>query len=281
MNSIVALPIAAAVPVAPPALANSQPSQNEYADAAAMLVRAEKAIDTFRTRFISEDFMMDNDEAERALRYFRRAAEGYPDDEDEWNAVLDFFHRVGGGVLSWILTGDPGVMICLTAALAALERNNRKAANADGRLLETVDRIFKLQDVIDEFDPEIGRLHELWATEMIRLYEEDLTGEHSRSSPERRAIVAAMPECIEHTRLVELQRPHFDAQDKLITEVMSTPALTSKGRQEKFFVLLNCIMPDEWRDHDSRVDYEIKQARNFMIELVGGEEAEQLREQFA
>ena len=74
MNSIVALPIVAAAPVAPPALANSQPLQNEYADAAAMLVRAEKAIDSFRTRFISEDFMMDNDEAERVLRYFRRAA---------------------------------------------------------------------------------------------------------------------------------------------------------------------------------------------------------------
>ena len=36
----------------------------------------------------------------------------------------------------------------------------------------------------------------------------------------------AMPECIEHTRLVKLQRPHRDAQDALIEQVMSTPALT-------------------------------------------------------
>jgi hypothetical protein len=117
MNSIVALPIAAAVPVASAALANSLPSQDDEIDYVAMSLRAEKAIDTFRTRFIREEFTMDNDEAERVLRYFRRSAEGYPDDEDEWTAVLDFFRHRGGGVLSWILTGDPGVMICLTAGL--------------------------------------------------------------------------------------------------------------------------------------------------------------------
>jgi hypothetical protein len=34
------------------------------------------------------------------------------------------------------------------------------------------------------------------------------------------------------------------------------------------------------REDDERADYDIKQARN-MIELIGGEEAEQLRDQFA
>jgi hypothetical protein len=67
----------------------------------------------------------------------------------------------------------------------------------------------------------------------------------------------------------------------LIKPVLSTPALTPKGKQEKFFVLLNCIMPDEWREDDDRADYDIKQARNFMIELIGGEEAEQLSDHFA
>ena len=159
--------------------------------------------------------------------------------------------------------------------------SGRNNAHDDGRLLEAVDRIFKLRDVIDESNPEIIRLEEIWTAEMIRLYEEDLTGEHPLSSPERRAIVAAMPECIEHTRLVELQRPYYDAQDELIKQVLSTTALTPKGKQEKFFVLLNCIMPDEWREDDRRADYDIKQARNFMIDLIGGEVAEQLREQFA
>jgi hypothetical protein len=37
-----------------------------------------------------------------------------------------------------------------------------------------------------------------------------LTGVHPRSSAERHAVVAAMPECIEHGRLVKLQRPHCE-----------------------------------------------------------------------
>jgi hypothetical protein len=40
--------------------------------------------------------------------------------------------------------------------------------------------------------------------------------------------------------------------------------------------------PDVGRDlalaGDRRADYDIKQARNFMIDLIGGEVAEQLRE---
>jgi hypothetical protein len=90
-----------------------------------------------------------------------------------------------------------------------------------------------------------------------------------------------MPECIEHNRLVELQRPHCEAQDELITQVLSTPALTPEGKAEKFFVLLNFVMPDGWREQDKDADCDVKQARNFMIELIGGETAGQLREQFA
>jgi hypothetical protein len=78
-----------------------------------------------------------------------------------------------------------------------------------------------------------------------------------------------------------LQQPHLDAQDELIKNVLSTPALTPKGKLETFFVLPNFIIPDDWREDDERADYDITQARNFMIELIGGEEAEQLREQLA
>ena len=35
------------------------------------------------------------------------------------------------------------------------------------------------------------------------------------------------------------------------------------------------------REDDRRADYDIKQVRNFMIDLIGGEVAEQLRAQFA
>jgi hypothetical protein len=90
-----------------------------------------------------------------------------------------------------------------------------------------------------------------------------------------------MPERIEHSRLVELQRPYDDEAGQLFEQIKATPAQTSEGKAEKFLVLLYYIMPDDWREHDGVADYEIKQARNLIFELIGGEPAAQLREQFA
>jgi hypothetical protein len=278
MNSIVALPIAAAVPVASAALAKSLPSQDDEIDYAAMFARAEKAIDTFRTRFTREEFTMDNDEAERVLRYFRRAAEGYPDDEDEWTAVLDFFRHRGGGVLSWILTGDPGVMICLTATLAVLER---KDTNADERLLGIGNEIFELKEKIEAFNPEMARLQNIWSDEMCRLYEARLTGELTLSKEEVSAAVAAMPEAIEHSRLVKLQRPFQERADELTSQMWTTPARTPEGRRAKLLVLLGHVMADDWSEGGDEADWDIRMARDLMIEFVGGEPAAQLRDQFA
>jgi hypothetical protein len=129
-NTLIALPIAAAVPIASPALADSMPSQDaDICDYAAMLCRAETAIETFRTRVIRDDFTLDNEAAERVLRYFKSAAEGRPDDEDEWSAVIDFFGHHGIQVLGWILHGGVEGMICTTAALAVLERSHSKDAD--------------------------------------------------------------------------------------------------------------------------------------------------------
>jgi hypothetical protein len=288
MNSIVALPIVAAVPVASPALAASPPPQDGHGDEAAMLARAEKAIETFRTRFISEDFTLDNDGAERVLRYFRRAAEGYPDDEDEWSAVIEFFGSHGVHVLGWILHGGVEGMICTTAALTALERSRRKNADDDGRggndaeLLELEEKIFDLIHAIDEFNPELSRLQEIWVNESKRLYEAALTGESRLSPSERSAIVSAMPECIEHTRLCNLQHPMDEEAARLAKQMWDIPATTPEGRRAKFFVLLAYFMPREWSEASNKdADCDIEYARRFMIEMVGGECAQQLREQFA
>jgi hypothetical protein len=280
MNSIVALPIAAAVPVASPVLANSLPPQDGHGDEAAMLARAERAIETFRTRVISEDFTLDNDAAERVLRYFRRAAEGYPDDEDEWSAVIEFFGHHGGNVLGWILTGGVEGMICTTAALAVLERGNRKDADDDSRLLEIENEIFELKEKIEAFKPEMVRLQNIWSEEMLRLYRASATGECTLSKEERSAAVVAMPEAIEHARLAKLQKPLQERAYELERQMWSTPARTPEGRRAKVLVLLSTVMADGWRDDDGRADWDIRMARDLLIEFVGGEPAEQLRDQF-
>jgi hypothetical protein len=48
-------------------------------------------------------------------------------------------------------------------------------------------------------------------------------------------------------------------------------------------VLVGFILGEEWRHQDEheKTSYEIMRARSLMIELVGGEPAQQLRDQFA
>jgi hypothetical protein len=54
-----------------------------------------------------------------------------------------------------------------------------------------------------------------------------------------------------------------------------------RAKRAKLLVLLGDIMTDGWREHDGNVDWDIKMARDLMIEFVGGEPAVQLRDQFA
>jgi hypothetical protein len=53
------------------------------------------------------------------------------------------------------------------------------------------------------------------------------------------------------------------------------------AERAKLLVLLGDIMTDSWREHDGNVDWDIKMARDLLIELIGGEPAAQLRGQFA
>jgi hypothetical protein len=155
-------------------------------------------------------------------------------------------------------------------------------AGDDAKLLELEEKIFDLIHAIDEFNPEISRLQEIWTDEYQRLHDAVLTGESTLSGAEQSAIVRAMPECIEHTRLCNLQRPLDEEAGRLVKQMWEIPATTPEGRRAKFFVLLAYFMPREWSEASNKdADCDIEYARKFMIEMVGGECAEQLREQFA
>jgi hypothetical protein len=78
-----------------------------------------------------------------------------------------------------------------------------------------------------------------------------------------------------------LQKPHFDAADNLAERMWAIPPQTSEGRRAKLLVLLGCIMPSDWREDRDSADYHIIMARDLMIELVGGEPAVQLCDQFS
>jgi hypothetical protein len=169
-----------------------------------------------------------------------------------------------------------------SATIAAAPSIAQAAAAADAELLELEEQIFESHEAATAHDTEINRLNDIVGTESVRLYDEVFV--HRRSNlteKERWAIATAMPESKEHDRLVELVRPHHDRLCELIERMWAIPATTPEGRQAKFFVLLNFVLGDDWREADGAADWHIEMARRMMIEFIGGEPAKQLRAQFA
>jgi hypothetical protein len=194
------------------------------------------------------------------------------------SAAWDFL-RAHGQYPDWIFNGSPSGMIS-SAAWSSPARQPQ--ADADARLIELEEKIFELIHAMDEFEPEMSRLQETWVNESERLYNETQFGNGTLSNADRSAIINAMPECIEHTRLCNLHRPLDEEAERLVKQMWSIPAKTPEGRRAKFLVLLAYFMPAEWSEaSDIDADCDIEYARRLMIEMIGGEPAEQLRDQFA
>jgi hypothetical protein len=81
----------------------------------------------------------------------------------------------------------------------------------------------------------------------------------------------------EHDRLSDLQAAHRAKMEDMIRTMWATPARTPEGRRAKVLVLLGCILPVDWREVEA--DWGVKEARDLLIEFVGGEPAKQLRDQ--
>lgn len=135
MNSIVALPIAAAMPVAGPAMAAEHPD-----DYAATLARAEQIVETLRTKYVADGWTLFEPAAEEMLGFFRRRLEGKPERDGEFKMDVVEFFGAHGQSLDWVLFGDPSVMICRLAAAKSEERGER-----DQTLLHLVDHYVAAQ----------------------------------------------------------------------------------------------------------------------------------------
>jgi hypothetical protein len=89
-----------------------------------------------------------------------------------------------------------------------------------------------------------------------------------------------MLESIEHNRLCWLREIHFVKMNARVKLMWATPARTPEGRRAKVLVALR-LWPDHWRSADEKTDYGVLETRQLLIEFVGGEPGEQLRDQFA
>ena len=107
-----------------------------------------------------------------------------------------------------------------------------------------------------------------------------LSDETALTSTERWDLISAMPEAKEYNRLIELQGPFFDQMSEYVKQMFAIPALTPDGRRVKAAVLISCVMGSDWQYIDDDTNYEIRVARNLLLDFVGGEPGEELRGQF-
>jgi hypothetical protein len=154
----------------------------------------------------------------------------------------------------------------------------------DAELLKLEEQIFEQYEGAHALDDEIHRVHAIWYDECKRLHDEAtreiIAGRTPLTSGQRWGLVTAMPESKEHTRLVTLGEPFFARMDALIKQMFAIPARTADGRRAKTTVLLTCVMGSEWTQIDKDTDYDIEMARKLLIEFIGGEPGEMLRDQF-
>lgn len=79
---------------------------------------------------------------------------------------------------------------------------------------------------------------------------------------------------------MKLQDPFYERMDALVKQMFAMPAHTAEGRRAKATVLLGCVLGDDWRRVDGETEYPERMARTMLIDFVGGEPGEMLRDQF-
>jgi hypothetical protein len=167
-------------------------------------------------------------------------------------------------------------------ALAAAAMPVHQACMAsldDSALLKLEEQIFEQYEGAAQYDDEIYRLAMIWHTESARRLE---AAEGSGlSQDERWKLATDMDACREHSRLSKLQDPFYARMDALVKQMFAIPARTEDGRRAKAAVLISCVMGPDWQRAEEHTEYPESMARKLLIEFIGGEPGEMLRDQFA
>jgi len=166
-------------------------------------------------------------------------------------------------------------------AAAAIPATALASPDDDSALLQLEEQVFEAYWAGHAKNEEIYQLglDEHWWAEFRRLRQEK--DGQILSEQEAWDVVAATPEGRECVRLEELRDGHWDRMAGLIDRMWALPAKTEAGRKAKALVLLVCVLGAEWQDRDEEADWHVLKARRLLIDLVGGEAAESLRESFA
>ena len=243
MNSIVALPIAAAVPVASPAMSPpSAPNTDRRAlEAYASWLFMERRI------LCGELWPHMGAEAER-YDWFDNAGAGW--------------HFRGDG--DWQDLPQPSTRAAAVLDLVGVDWRQPKrdlgldhedtghrpelptgwpAIHPDERLLELERKIFKHKARFDDLQPETDRLDDIWCKENHRLAAEFEKTQIWPTFDERRAITDGMPEYKEFMRLRGLQEYQREAADRLVKQMWEMEARRRKAGGQK----CSCCLGTSWK----------------------------------
>jgi hypothetical protein len=180
-----------------------------------------------------------------------------------------------GGTAAALAAGTAVNVVALVATRPATA-----SPSDDSALLALEEEYFNQDELAHSYDDEIDRVADIWQAKSREIYGASLDGSCPLTVQERSDIISEIPECKEHTRLDRLQNIHFEKMDAIVKQMWATPALTPEGRRAKVLVALN-LLPSSWRHLDENTDYGVRETRQLLIEFIGGEPGEQLREQFA
>jgi hypothetical protein len=283
MNSIVALPIAAAVPTAAPAML-SHPSDDRLVAAAEGLFATKAAIDQLYREY--PDCCGDDGEVDE--RADCRALLALQDQHVETLVTVAATSNAGlqakASVVAAKFMADgfrpdhKRLAVSLAddlvgGARAAIPAMPAPAApKEDAELIELDEQIFEEWNAGRAFADDLKQSDLAFGEVLARLQAEGL------SSEEFMERLGATPESQRYDYFDSLQDSHLRRMEHLLEKMWAIPATTPEGREVKVQVLLSCVL--DWREHDEVAQWEVKMARDLLFELVGGEPA-QRRNQFA
>jgi hypothetical protein len=155
-------------------------------------------------------------------------------------------------------------MVSAASIATATALTASTAATADSHeAVSLASEILRLNELAHQDDDEIYRLCCIWRDKLDQLRVEGKHTQHERWE-------MAMPESMEHTRLIEKTEPYFSAADKLVKRLWSLPANTAECKRAKVRVLFKYFLTDEkWHKSDEDADWDVEMTRKLLFELSG------------
>lgn len=159
----------------------------------------------------------------------------------------------------------------MLVASATLSPALAYSRGGDDHLLALFQEYKEHKRVLDEHSEEEQWLHDSWVGYGQTLFAD------GQDQASRWELIKQHPDAIAHTALSRRLEPHYARADKLVEEILNTPASTTEGKRAKLIVLFGYLMHDDFLEQGEDCDYEKRKARLLFCEFAQITEQELLQ----